>query len=40
MPDSKYCYLGSDVLINKLNIQNSEDLFNTKTSKLRSADGL
>jgi cell filamentation protein len=30
MPDSKYCYPNSDVLINKLNIQNGEDLFNAE----------
>lgn len=30
MPDSKYCYPDSDVLINKLNIRNSEDLFNAE----------
>lgn len=30
MPDNKYCYPNSDVLINKLNIQNSEDLFNAE----------
>lgn len=27
MPDKTYCYPNSDVLINKLNIQNETDLF-------------
>ena len=27
---SNYCYKGSDVLINKLNITNDEDLFNAE----------
>lgn len=30
MQDSKYCYQGSDVLINKLNITNQKDLFNAE----------
>ena len=27
MPDSKYCYPGTEVLINKLNIREASDLF-------------
>lgn len=27
MPDNKYCYPGSDVLINKLNIRDAGELF-------------
>lgn len=30
MPDSKYCYPDSDVLINKLNITNQRDLFDAE----------
>ena len=30
MPDSKYCYPNTNILKNKLNIQNSEDLFNAE----------
>lgn len=31
MPDTKYCYKNSDVLINKLNIRNKKDLFEAET---------
>lgn len=30
MPDSKYCYPNTNILKNKLNIQNSKDLFNAE----------